>query len=155
MVRHVDGGWDAMGVLCGKSGETLRHAFSGKDARYVPSMLDAEAISEACLRQNSQHCRAFVDAVKAHAETHAKGEIPAADVGVLRSDFAHCVSRSSESLMTATEALNDNHVSDNEYRECSQLLLGLIEAAQKAQRDLDAAWKVGKVRVVGLPVRGM
>lgn len=146
MVSHVDGGWEAMGVLCGKSGETLRKAFSGKDERYVPSLVDAGIIANACISQGAKHCREWHDAVNAIGDEAPTSEISGTDA--LRCDLVDVVKRATSVLVTGNADLADNHVSENDYKRIGRELADLREAEQKLQRDLDRAYQSGRVRAV-------
>lgn len=144
MVAHADGGWDAMGVLCGKSGETLRKAFSGKDERYVPSMTDAAIIAEACIANGSKHCRAWHDAINNIGADRVDAGAQVSGPQTLRADFAAIIKEASDVLLTGTETLADNNMSDNDYRRNCRELAELKEAVTKAERDLEASYRAGR-----------
>jgi hypothetical protein len=60
-VKTVPGGWDTLGVLCGKSGETLRHAFSGSRPSAAPVANMDERIAK-FIKETSDVVSAVVEA---------------------------------------------------------------------------------------------
>jgi hypothetical protein len=148
MVKHHPGGWEVMGQKCGKSGETLRHAFSGKDSRYVPSVVDACIISETCIEDDSPHCRAFVNAINVNCGGFVRlSVLDTMSADGLHVDLASVVKEAADFLTAGTAGLADGHISDNDYKEASRELQELLAAVQQAQQRLDVAHKDGKLRL--------
>jgi hypothetical protein len=147
MVKHMEGGWDTAGRLCGKSAETMRHAWGGKDTRYVPSQIDAEILSEYCITHGTAHCHAYAEAVAAASGGFVKLQVrdtmAPQPQDVIR-DFAKVVAEASDVLDSGISGLADGHVSENDYAHSCTQLRELREAMQKAQQDLDAAYEAGK-----------
>lgn len=150
MVKHFAGGADALAVLCGKSGETLRKEIAGATG-YKLGVADACIISEACIAADSPHCHAYANAVAANCGGFVT--LPVMSMGdgsvdTLRADIANVVKEASDVLVSGTTGLADGHVSDNDFKDTSRQLEELQEALQRARRDLDAAHQRGKLRSV-------
>jgi hypothetical protein len=145
MSKHYPGGADALAILVGKSGETLRKEMANSSG-YKLGVIDACTISEACIAIKSEHCHAFANAVAASCGGFVQLPVIEADSASLRADLANVVKEAADVLTSGTVSLSDGNVSDNDYKAVSRELEELLEAVQKAQQDLDAAHKAGKVR---------
>jgi hypothetical protein len=155
MVKHYPGGVDALAVLVGKSGETLRKEIAGAHG-YKLGVNDACAISEACIAVGSEHCRAYANAVAANCGGFVR--LPVLEpvqvgggmgdlAGQLRTLQARIVKESSDVLGAGERALSDGDISDNDYREQSRENHELIAVVQEHQRTLDAAYEASKAKV--------
>lgn len=145
MVKHYPGGADALAVLVGKSPETLRKEIAGASG-YKLGVNDACTISEACIAVASEHCNAYANAIAANCGGFVQLQVRNASASSLRADLASVVKEAADVLTAGTTGLADNHVSDNDYRDTSRQLHELIDAVQRTQRDLTAAYMAGKNR---------
>lgn len=147
MVRHHPGGWDAMGVLCGKSGETLRHAFS-KDSRFVPSVIDCMTISQACIEAGTEHCRAFVNVVALESGGFVALPVREPSLESLQVGLARVVKEASDILTVGTARLADGRVSENDAKAINKEITELLEQVQQLQQAVEAANQMNRPRAV-------
>lgn len=146
VAAHPDG-WAGMAVKCGKNPTVLAACF-GSDSRYVPSLIDALIISQECIKEGSAHCMGLVDIVAEQGGIKKLPVVDMASAAALQGDFAAVVKEAADVLMEGVASIADGDVSDNDYARVSKELNELREAVRKAQQDLDAAHRAGKLRRV-------
>jgi hypothetical protein len=134
-VKTVPGGWDTLGVLCGKSGETLRHAFSGTDSRYVPSVIDAMTIGEHAVSIQSANCHAIADAVDA---TCGRSRPSAAPVANMDERIAKFIKETSDVVSAVVEAKADGHYSPNDKKRIRKEVIEALDALLQIERDAES-----------------
>jgi hypothetical protein len=148
MVKSYPGGADALAVLVGKSGETLRKEIAGASG-YKLGVNDACTISEACIAVKSEHCYAYANAVAVNCGGFVQLEVvdPMAARN-LAMDTAGMLRECSNVVSDVTQALSDGAVSDNERKVIERDLTKLIEQLQRVQSDVAAANEQSHVRAV-------
>jgi hypothetical protein len=143
MVRSYPGGIDTLAVLVGKSPETLRKEIAGTDPRYKLGVTDACAISEACIAVNSEHCRAFANAIAVNCGGFV--QLPVRESGQsVQAGLVQVVKEASDVLQAGTAGMADGFISDNDKRAIEREVTELIEQLQRLQADVAAKHAAGK-----------
>jgi hypothetical protein len=138
MARHYPGGIDALAVLCGKSGETLRKEVATAHG-YKLGVLDACTISEACIRARSEHCHAYVNAVASNSGGYVQLQPDQVKpTGNIHGDAAGLVKETADVVQAIAEAMKDGVVSENDRKAIEKELRDLLEQIQLVSRDVSA-----------------
>jgi hypothetical protein len=146
MVKHYPGSYEAMGAVVGISAEVLRKQLSGAQG-FKLGVVDAELIAEACVRAQSEHCRAYANAVALQHGGFV--ELPVRAVmapAELASGLAGVVQKASDMLSAGIGSIADGDVSDNECKVLRALVADLVEKVQEADRQIVEANLAGKRR---------
>lgn len=137
MVKHYPGGVDALAVLCGKSGETLRKEIAAA-AGYKLGVLDACTISETCIAVGSDHCHAYANAVAANCGGFVELQVRELPPGNIYGDAAGLVKETADVAQAVAEAMRDGTVSENDRKAIEKELRELIEQIQLVSVDVQA-----------------
>lgn len=135
MCKHYPGGVDALAVLCGKSGETLRKEIANAHG-YKLGVLDACTISESCIRAHSEHAHAYANAVAANCGGFVQLEVREMAPGNIHSDAAGLVKECSDVVGAVAEAMKDGSVSENDRKTIERELRELLEQIQRVSADV-------------------
>jgi hypothetical protein len=146
MAKHYDGGIEALAVLCGKSGETLRKEIADAPT-YKLGVADACIISEACIRAGSPHCHAYANAVAVNCGGFVQLEVRDPGVGNLYGDAAGLVKETADVAQAVAEAMRDGSISTNDRKAIEKELRELLEQVQRVSADVQAeAGRVASLR---------
>jgi uncharacterized membrane protein YebE (DUF533 family) len=131
MCKFYPGGVDALAVLCGKSGETLRKEIANASG-YKLGVLDACTISEACIAIGSEHCHAYANAVAANCGGFV--QLPVREMGAphnIHGAAAGLVKETADVVGAIAAAMADNVISENERKTIEKELRELLEQIQR------------------------
>lgn len=137
MVKHYEGGADALAVLCGKSAETLRKEIASANG-YKLGVADACMISEACIRQQTLHCHAYANAVAATCGGFVQLEVR--EMGRptnIHGAAAGLVKEASDVISVIAEATRDGSISANDRRAIEKELRELLQQIQTVSADVE------------------
>jgi hypothetical protein len=144
MAKHYPGGVDALAVLVGKSGETLRKELASAHG-YKLGVNDACTISEACIAAKSDHCHAYANAVAVNCGGFVRLEVREQAPGkTLMSATVGSVSSSTDLLELVTTARADGLVSDNERKDIERAVTLSIEKLQHVLAEVQRENETGK-----------
>lgn len=138
MTKAYPGGVEALAVLCGKSGETLRKELAGAPG-YKLGVADAETISEACIRAGSEHCHAFVNATAANCGGFIRLEVrDMAHAANIHGEAAALMKECAEVASSIAEGMSDGTMGPNDLKRTEKELRDLLEQIQRVQGAVQA-----------------
>ena len=148
MVKHYPGGTDSLAVLVGKSAETLRKEIAGAHG-YKLGVVDACAISEACINVNSPHCRAYANAVAASCGGFVELVVRDADAGgTMDQRLANFLRETSDVVSAVIAAKADGTYSDNDMKTIRREVLEALDALQQVDEAATSENKATSLRRV-------
>lgn len=144
MIRHYPGGMEVVALRLGKAATTLEKELRGAEG-FKLGQLDAEAISAMCIEADSPHCRMYATTIAGQAG--AMLDLPVREMGGnLQSKVADAVKEASDVLMSATAALADGVVSDNDLKDINRQIAEAMEVLQSVGVAAKASNRASKAR---------
>jgi hypothetical protein len=148
MVKHHPDGLEGMAVKLDMSAEVLRKQLAGEgEGRFKLGVIDACLISEVCIRDNSPHCRAFVNTIAADSGGFVALPVRDSVGGNIHGSAAGLVKECSDVVGAVAEGMRDGTLSDNDRKAIEKELRELLEKVQDVQADVGAEHSRGQIRM--------
>lgn len=134
MVKCYPGGVEALAVMCGKSGETLRKEIAEAHG-YKLGVIDACTISEACIRVDSLHAHAYANSVAVNCGGFVQLPVRGPS-GNVHGSAAGLVKECADVTIAIAAAMQDGDISENDRKAIERELRELLEQVQTVSADV-------------------